>query len=270
MNETVTFDCIICGQLPHHFFIHSIKDRLEVVDSSFSYIQCQKCKLISLHPLPSFEETSRFYPKSFWRTDQNSGSQTLFKKFETWYRERLIAAEFNHIKRFFGSGVTHLDVGCATGDFMFLCQSTGADCYGIELGQEAANYCVKERQLKVVSGDMVAFDFGNKKFDVITYNGVFEHLPNPYEHLLKVKQMLKPSGQLLITGLPNIHSLGYKLAGHDWIGLDCPRHLHQFSKESLYAILTKAGFSVQAINYQSPRFNPPSLIASILPHLATE
>jgi len=260
--------CAVCEHELQEEFLRDVPDRLRVVPENSTYVRCSGCGLISLYPRPSFEQTASFYPPAFWRTEAHQdGKLSVFKRFEAWFRDRLVGKDFAIIERFFRSGLKHLDVGCATGDFILLCQSRGVISSGIEMSTSAAEYCRSQRKLDVVAADLVKHEFGGRKFDVITYNGVLEHLPNPFEHLIKRKELLNPGGKLIILGLPNIRSAGFRLAGKDWIGLDSPRHIHQFSTESLGEILRHAGFQILEMDFRSPRFNPPSLIASVFPAL---
>jgi SAM-dependent methyltransferase len=262
------FQCCACGPAECSIFLSDVPDRLGIVQTPSTLVRCKSCGLIALYPRPSFEETSAFYPPSFWRTDPKpSTAPSLANRFETWYRERLIEADFALIAEFLRPGLRHLDVGCATGDFMALCQSRGTISTGIELSDAAARHCREQRGLDVIAGDLTSTSFGEQKFDVITYNAVLEHVPDPYEHLVKCCTLLAPGGRLILLGLPNIHSVGFRLTGKHWINLDAPRHIHQFSRESLTKLLEKAGFRPLQIDFRSPRFNPTSLVASLIPAL---
>lgn len=263
-----TFACCVCGTAAYAPFLDDVPDRLGVVPHGSTYVRCRSCGLVALHPRPSFEQTAAFYPKSFWRTEATpEAPRSLPKRFESWYRERLIASEFAIIAELLRPGLRHLDVGCATGDFIVFCQSKGTRSAGIELSDSAARHCREERGLDVVAGDLVTTDFGDRRFDLITYNGVLEHVPDPFAHVKKCAELLAPGGRLVVLGLPNLDSAGFRLAQKSWIGLDTPRHIHQFSPASLRHLLAQAGFELTRIEFRSPRFNPPSLVASVVPSL---
>ncbi|EGI77330.1 ubiquinone/menaquinone biosynthesis methylase-like protein [Hylemonella gracilis ATCC 19624] len=191
----------------------------------------------------------------------------MLKRFEHWYRNRLMMRDFSLIRSRIRPGISLLDVGCSTGDFLMICQNAGAKVKGIEFSPSAVEYCVKERKLDVAQGDLVTHDFGDERFDLITYNGVLEHVPNPFAHLRTCKRLLNPGGLVIVQGLPNLDSLGFRLKRQAWIGLDYPRHLHQFSIQSVRNLSKRAGYEIVSISTKSPRFNPPSLIASFFPSL---
>ena len=267
MSDAASFVCCSCGCVEYEPFLDDVPDRLGILDGTFSYVSCKRCALIAQFPRPSYDQTVSFYPKSFWRTEEAAAPSSLSKRAEVMLRERLIKADFSMVAGCFKPGLRHLDVGCATGDFLELCRSRGTISRGIELSASAVEYCRTVRGLDVVEGDLVEHDFAGETFDVISYNGVLEHVPNPHEHLLKCRKLLKQDGKLVVLGIPNINSAGFKLARARWIGLDVPRHIHQFSTESLTGLLQGAGFSVAKVEPRSPRFNPPSLVASLIPGL---
>lgn len=260
------FRCCACGPADYEPFLTGVPDRLGVTSAKYDYVRCTNCGLVSLFPRPTFEETAAFYPSSFWRTQNADRPPTASKRLEAWMRERLVQADFALVERHFTAGVRHLDVGCATGDFMLLCESHGTRSTGIELSEAAARRC-RERGLEVIQGDLVDHDFAGRTFDLVTYNGVLEHVPDPHAHLVKVRSLLAPQGKLVILGIPSIESAGFWLAKERWIGLDTPRHIHQFSPASLRRLLETAGFMVTNVESRSPRFNPPSLVASVFPAL---
>ena len=261
------FECCACGGSRYEAFLDDVPDRLGVTGTTHRYVQCQDCQLVALFPRPSFDETAAFYPRSFWRAGSSQVSSSPAKRAEAWFRERLVLADFSYVRDHFRPGLRHLDVGCATGDFMVLCQSCGVLSKGIELSAVAAEHCRSERGLDVVAGDLVTHDFQAQDFDIITYNGVLEHLPDPRAHLLKCRHLLRAGGKLIVLGLPNIKAAGFRLARRAWIGLDAPRHIHQFSRTTATRLLEAGGFQVLQTIEASPRFNPPSLVASVLPAL---
>jgi SAM-dependent methyltransferase len=261
------FECAACGDRAYDIFLSDVPDRLGVTSKTFTYVRCRGCELIALFPRPTFAETASFYPSSFWRTKTEPAARvSLPQRVETWLRSRLIKADFALVEDLFRPGLHMLDVGCSTGDFLDLCRTRGIVPHGIELSPAAAEHC-RSRGLDVTAGDLVTHDFGDQKFDVVTYNGVLEHITEPAAHLRKCRKLLSPGGKLVVLGLPNIESAGFKLARRSWMGLDAPRHIHQFSQASVARLLAKTGYVVSRIEPRSPRFNPPSLIASVLPAL---
>ena len=113
------FECCRCGKVESAPFLSGISDRLGITKQNYDYRRCLACGLIALFPRPSFEQTKSFYPNSFWRTDdENERELRRAKRLEAWIRNRLVMADFHLVADLFDGGVRHLDVGCATGDFI--------------------------------------------------------------------------------------------------------------------------------------------------------
>jgi len=77
----------------------------------------------------------------------------------------------------------------------------------------------------------------------------FEHTYQPLETLEKCRGLLRDGGMIVIS-LPNFGCLEAKVFKSDWSILDAPRHLYQFTPQTLTAVLAKAGFRVTGIRYQ--------------------
>lgn len=56
----------------------------------------------------------------------------------------------------------------------------------------------------------------------------------------------KPNGKLILV-TPNIKSLGHRVFGKNWRGLEVPRHLFIFSRQSLRICAELAGVKIQEL-----------------------
>lgn len=95
--------------------------------------------------------------------------------------------------------------------------------------------------MDVSVGGIDALDAVNERYDVITLSHVIEHVGDPNDALLRLQGALKPGGRLWLE-TPNLGSLGYRLFGRNWRGLEPPRHLVLFNPRSLRESLARAGF----------------------------
>ncbi len=89
--------------------------------------------------------------------------------------------------------------------------------------------------------DVTPYDFPDNYFKTITSFEVLEHLFNPLYHLMELKRILAPDGNIYIT-TPNDYSLIYK-AEH-LLNRKYRPHFHQFSKRDLRDIFNRAGFKI--------------------------
>lgn len=91
-----------------------------------------------------------------------------------------------------------------------------------------------------------ATQFADHASDAVTMWDALEHLHHPCQALLKIRRILKPAGHLLLR-VPSVDSLDAALLGPYWAGLDPPRHLTVFSKDTLGRLLNETGFSVKRL-----------------------
>jgi SAM-dependent methyltransferase len=103
-----------------------------------------------------------------------------------------------------------------------------------------------------------------KRFDFILALNLIEHLANPSEVLVKLRECLTTEGMLLIK-TPNIDSLDARLFRHrNWGGFHCPRHWVLFDKASFLHVAREAGLSVLQFKFtQGAPFWAVSILAAL-------
>jgi len=146
-----------------------------------------------------------------------------------------------------------LDIGCAHGWFMEAAEACGMTCVGIEPDLEM------ERRARSAGHNVIAGLFPDAmpdgaRFDAITFNDVFEHLPdvNGIAHILP--DYLEPGGAVIVN-LPVADGLIFRMArlaarfgvraplNRMWqAGLPSP-HLSYFTGMTLRRLFEAAGFS---------------------------
>jgi len=138
-----------------------------------------------------------------------------------------------------------LEVGCSSGEKLFLLRRLGWDAEGIEPSVEACAEAAK-LGLSVQACSLEEADLGAKKYDVIELCHVFEHLSDPVGCLSKLRDALAPGGKILVT-LPNARSLGLGLFGRCWRGLEVPRHCVVYTPGALRALCSRVGLRVSRL-----------------------
>ncbi len=141
-----------------------------------------------------------------------------------------------------------LDIGCDTGEFCYLLKEKYHSCpRGIDINVQSIEVA-KARYPDIIFENKALNDLeGEEKYDAITMIEVFEHLSDPREALLKVRECLKPGGRLVLS-TPNKWSfIRFKW----WIQgkrfLYDPTHLHTFNPYSLAHLFHEAGFDIEKI-----------------------
>ncbi len=138
------------------------------------------------------------------------------------------------------TGQRLLDVGFGSGTFLHHALDAGWHIEGVDQDQVAvAN--AKEQGLNVRRGGIEVYCGQHEIFDVITISHVIEHVHDPAEVLKQAYTLLKPGGTLYLD-TPNIHSLGAKIFGANWRGIESPRHLTLFSMDGVQMLFKQCGF----------------------------
>jgi 2-polyprenyl-3-methyl-5-hydroxy-6-metoxy-1,4-benzoquinol methylase len=218
--------CVLCGGravTPHHRY------------NGFEIVRCESDGLMYVSPRPV--DTSPFYDGRYY-TDPQVGYRDYAAHaadYASAWGERLDEIEQATVRK----GAL-LDVGCATGDFLALAQRRGWQVSGIELSAWAVEQARARHGLEVTRGSLPNEALGSASFDVVTFFDCVEHVREPLNVLVDIRRLLVPGGVLLLsTGAlahedPTLESQWYYP----------PWHLYYFSRETMTALLAKAGFEV--------------------------
>jgi len=150
---------------------------------------------------------------------------------------------------------TALDVGCGSGNFgETLKQVFDCEVWGIEPNEiEAfdAGKKIDKAINNIFSVDLP--ELAGKKFDVIFFNDVLEHLIDPTEALVSCKNLLNENGHV-IASIPNIRwypailsLLRYKDFKYQLAGVMDKTHLRFFTAKSMRRMFEDAGYTVTTI-----------------------
>ncbi len=151
-----------------------------------------------------------------------------------------------------------LEIGCASGQTLVYFKTRGANFVaGVEIVPEVARISESRKEIdRVLVGNIEKIDLGQlgEDFDLIIASHVLEHLVDPWLTLKKLKEKLKPEGQL-IGALPNLRhfSVTFPLLvrGH-WqyteSGLLDWTHLRFFTRQTIQELLNTTGFQIDKIN----------------------
>jgi SAM-dependent methyltransferase len=143
-----------------------------------------------------------------------------------------------------------LEIGCGDGQFLRHLSASGYEIYGLDFSEHAVRRALKNTgSANIFCGRLKEAKYQSDYFDVVCLFEVLEHLPGPLDAFLEIKRILKERGIIAGT-VPNFNSLERVLLGDCWDGIDLPRHLYHFTKESLGNLLTKSGFKV--LSLQAP------------------
>lgn len=221
------------------------RDRLHGQGGNFTIVECASCGLIYLDPRPDSTEIDRYYPEDYISypkaiEDESSKFRKLDRRYGLYKR-------CNEVIKRTGKAGRILDVGSATGIFLYGMKQRGWETFGVEPSHHAAEFARKRFNLEVVEGYLEEAHFESGYFDVVTLWDVLEHVPSPRETLKEISRILKPNGWLVLS-LPNPNSWERKWFGKHWAGWDVPRHFHIFNQNTLTRYLQTADLKLVEIS----------------------
>ena len=172
--------CLLCGE----------NDSSELYEiDGFSYHRCSTCDSIYTKPHLKDGVLNKLYTDGTYQLYQDN----LVKKSSKLRKGVLEQRKFQQIGELFNKdNVSLLDVGCGGGTFLDNCKENGWSVEGVDPSEESSS----TSGAKIWHGDFNKMTF-SKKFDVITFWGVLEHLSDPIAALSKATSLLNDAGMIV-------------------------------------------------------------------------
>lgn len=271
-------ECVLCGKEGRKFYT-AMKDCRYRVEGSFDFSYCPSCDFLWMNPMPTPEETRKFYedyfthdvrsyPKAF---DGNSIVRSVKNFIHTrvlcghyGYRnahKRHILCWVGHIAWFMPfvgrsavyhlgpllprfdkiKGSTVIDVGCGDGEYIEMLRDIGCDVLGVEPDPQAC-VVLKKKNIPFVESSIEDARLAENSANLITMRHVIEHLTDPLRTVNECFRVLKPGG-VLVVRTPNSASLSHRYFKNAWYPIDTPRHLFLFSPKSMKLFAGKSLFN---------------------------
>jgi 2-polyprenyl-3-methyl-5-hydroxy-6-metoxy-1,4-benzoquinol methylase len=157
------------------------------------------------------------------------------------WREKLFEDRLRHLQRF-TTGGRLLEIGCASGEFLWLAAHAGFDVEGLEPEPFTSAQAREVHGLKVITGTLAEASYPSDYFDVVVLIHVLEHLDSPRQTVTEINRILKPGGVVAIE-TPNIDTIWFRLLGARWRQF-IPDHYYFFTPQTLRRLLEETGFRV--------------------------
>jgi 2-polyprenyl-3-methyl-5-hydroxy-6-metoxy-1,4-benzoquinol methylase len=162
-----------------------------------------------------------------------------------------------------------LDVGCHTGAFgKAIKDKCGAEVWGVEPDHNTAAAASKSLDRVFNAYFCEDLDLPDRYFDVIVFNDVLEHMPDPWEALKLSVRKLTVDGSVIIS-IPNlrhidnlVHIMRERDFNYEKLGIRDKTHLRFFTQKSAPRLFDDSGLAIvhmEGINEECY----PSLLRSI-------
>lgn len=232
--------CPVCEG--RNFSPYKICKDFTVSGETFAIVSCDQCGFKFTNPRPHESQLMRYYESPQYISHKNK-SNSLINLIYKNVRKITVRQKAKLLEKTANKGKM-MDYGCGTGEFMKVCKHHGWHISGVEPAPVARKQAIALTGAEI-SGSI--FDVDHQHcYDAITMWHVLEHIPQLNKTFMRIKQMLKPDGKIIIA-VPNHTSPDAQIYDRFWAGYDLPRHLYHFDKENLSAFLSKHGFIVETI-----------------------
>lgn len=262
--------CHLCDSEGKYIY-ENLEDRIFGAPGHWNIRKCRNpaCGLLWLDPMPARSDLVKLYSNYYTHTI-DFPKDSLWKKLaqkmyegywsrrygylepdKSWLDKMLGSfiylhpgrrAELDVYPRFLPDHVDGklLEIGCGNGGKLVYLKKSGWDVEGVDFDYAAVENA-RRKGLNVRLGELEEQLYPENSYDAIVSSHVLEHVPEPIKLLRECHRLLKPGGQIVFA-TPNAGSYGHKVFKAHWRGLEPPRHLHIFNRDSLRHAAEIAGF----------------------------
>lgn len=270
--------CPVCRSESSRLVFADAEDYLYSLPGNFRYVQCLDCHLVYQDPRPTIADLPKCYANYHTHEEAEELPSSFMGEWtgaSRWIRGGVLARKYGYkhlapspretfaaclldllppmrkrarcylgdsLPDFVGRGRA-LDIGTGGGRYAASLKRLGWEVTGVEFDPTAAANTSERYGLTIKTGTLEDAQFQPESFDFISMFHVIEHLPDPVATLKECHRVLRP-GRRIMLRTPNFDSLTRVEFGQFWRGVEAPRHLCLFNRESLQAALTASGFRV--------------------------
>lgn len=145
-----------------------------------------------------------------------------------------------------------LDVGAGLGVFPYVVKRAGWTCTAIDPDPRTVLHMRRNIGVDAIQGDFMQVRLQDR-FDIVTFNKVLEHVPDPIAMLARASDLLAPGGFIYVE-LPDGEAAARAGPGREEFFVE---HLHVFSFVSIAMLAERAGFvplAVERLQEPSTKF----------------
>lgn len=154
-------------------------------NKTFEYVQCTKCDLIFVNPLPDTDDLIKMYPVEY----QGNLAIAASGAYNSLFSQIQSKGKYSSI----------LDYGCGGGRFVVEALEKGYSVTGAEYNPDlVANLSKTFTKASFLTID--DFYKSDAKYDIIFLSNVLEHLTNPKEIMLKLRERVSENGLFVLEG----------------------------------------------------------------------
>jgi len=199
---------------------------------------CPQCRLELLDPQPEDSVLAAIYSHDYFLGEPGAESGERRSKMKSATAALYVDTLARLVRR---ANADLLEIGCGHGEVLLEAFRRGFRVSGIEISADAAaiaNHCLGEPVVAV--GSIETRPLARDRFDAVLAADVIEHVRDPEDFLLRVREMLIAGGILLLI-TPSLDSWTRRLLRRRWMEYKV-EHLYYFSALSIRLLLERCGF----------------------------
>jgi 2-polyprenyl-3-methyl-5-hydroxy-6-metoxy-1,4-benzoquinol methylase len=201
------------------------------------YIQCQNCSHCFISDRPDNESLEKFYSKNkaYHKTYVNKKNADLRVNQVAIPKAEWIINQFQQI--YGRKPKSFLDIGAGGGHFVKAVRKLGLEAEGIEISRNGRHFCKEYFGFELLNEDFLKNFNKFKDYEVITFWGLIEHVPDPLKMLQIASKIISNKNGFVVAGVPRWDSFStavQKIFSDSIIRhLDPLGHIHCFTDASL-------------------------------------
>ena len=217
------------------------------------YTRCLDCSHHFIIARPTQEAIEKFYK------EDETYQQTYADKKTTETRVQQVGVPkakwtVKQFERVYGrKPKAILDVGAGSGHFVKACRDLGMKADGIELSESGRQFCKNNFGFELIKKDFVKEWRSFQDYELVTFWGVIEHVPNPMKMLSATSKLLAGKEGLVVAEVPrwNCFSTTVQSIFSNSIvrHFDPLGHINVFTDSSLATAFKSSGFDITSAWY---------------------
>ncbi len=200
----------------------------------FKLVWNQEYQIFETQPQPSPEKIGFYYDSKAYISHSNKVSSLMDLVYGI-AKQLMLQKKLKWIKKY-TRAKSVLDIGCGTGDLLWLLQKNKLNAVGVEPNAKA-NAIASQKKLEIHS----TLEEVQGKFDLISMFHVLEHVHDPFAYVENLHHYLNEEAYVFVA-LPNFNSYDAGYYKKHWAAFDVPRHLFHFSSYGIKKLFAEKGF----------------------------
>ena len=205
---------------------------------SYALCACPACQLEMLDPQPEESVLQEIYGHGYFLGEDGSEASERRSKMKSATAALYVDTLARLVRP---EDVALLEIGCGHGEVLQEARRRGFRVSGVEMSAAAAAIANRSLGGPVVAvGTIQTLPVAPGRFDAVLAADVIEHVRDPEDLLLRVRELLTAGGALLLI-TPSLNSWTRRLLGRRWMEYKV-EHLYYFSALSMRLLLERCGF----------------------------